>query len=164
MLAKLSYVIQRGYLCGIATALVCCVASPVVAVAPAAGVWGNGIQRFSHGAVDGGNGFREVTLNAWIDEAGVTHGVMVWRGDVFQELPGGDIHYGGPANTYFFEVFHIDFVGDGMAWVYGVVTASPQGIGDGEVFGFLFRDNGRNGYPDELNGLPIDAGNYLVSP
>jgi hypothetical protein len=147
---------RSGMTCGIVAVLLCSL-SPGLASAQSQ-VKGDGVNFFLHGAPDGGNLFQQISVNAWLDNKGVAHGKMTWEGDNFQPLPGGRIN---PSNPYIMDVLDLSFVGN-TAVVFGVVTASPQSEVNGSVWWFTFTDNIGTGEPDEINGVPIDAGNIIV--
>jgi hypothetical protein len=137
------------------------------AVATAQSVRGKGVfPDPSHGAKDGGNLFQGISVNAWIDADGVAQGHISWIGSVFQTLPDGSIHFGGPSNPAELVVTDVFFI-DNTAYVTGVVVASPQGELDGDVWFFTFTDNSAIDEPDEISILgdfddvPV-AGNLRV--
>ena len=99
----------------------------------------------------------------WVDADGVTQGMISHCGDRWQPLPGGNIHYGGPANTYVYKVDAI-FVSGNYAEVWGTVIACPDRGIIGGIGVFQFTDNVKTGDPDLMGYLPIDAGNYIVRP
>ncbi len=96
-----------------------------------------------------------IAVDAWLDDDGVAHGAMTWVGGVPQVQPGG------PADPWLIDVNAIYFDGN-TAVVFGVVTHSvfPEDIGS--VVIFAFTDNSGTGQPDEIDGVPIEAGNFTV--
>jgi hypothetical protein len=115
-----------------------------------------------HGEVDNGPDFSpsQISVNAWLDAAGVAHGMMSWEGDIFVPQP-GNLGPGGPADPFIIDVTNIVFDGD-TAYVSGVVVSSPKGISDGQFVEFSFTDNSDLGLPDEIDGQPILAGNITL--
>jgi len=115
-----------------------------------------------HGEISNGPGISpsQISVNAWIDATGVAHGMMAWIGDI-PNAPPYTPGTGGPADPFIMDVFDIVFNGD-SALVTGVVVASPGGMSDGLVVQFLFTDNSAIGLPDEIDGIPIIAGNITV--
>ncbi len=106
----------------------------------------------------------QVAVNAYIDSNGVPQGTIGWTGWVFnQQLPQGNVGPGGPADPYIAEVLDITFDGN-TAFVVGIVIASPAGSGNanGLIIGWSFTDNRGTGEPDELGGMPIEFGDYIV--
>jgi hypothetical protein len=115
----------------------------------------------SHGAVDGSNYFEHVSVNAYFDANGIPTGHMSWEGSVTQSLPMGNIGPGGPSDPFIIDVTDLLIVGN-TAYVGGIVVSSPKGVGDGIFVSFAFTDNSAIGEPDELDGMPVDSGNYTV--
>ena len=115
-----------------------------------------------HGEVDNGPDFSpsQISVDAWLDAAGVAHGMMTWEGDIFVPQP-GNLGPGGPADPFIIDVTDIVFDGN-TAYVSGVVASSPQGISDGQFVEFSFTDNSDLGLPDEIDFQPIVAGNITV--
>jgi hypothetical protein len=153
----------------VALPLLLCSLSPATTMAGDS-VQGTGVIRVAHGAVDGTNLFVQVAVNAYLDRNGVPQGTIAWEGFVDNELPGGNVGPGGPADPYILAVTDI-LVDGNTAHVTGVVIASPAGTGNanGQVITFGFRDNSGTDEPDELGAVgffpffPIDSGNYIVS-
>jgi hypothetical protein len=141
-----------AWMCGIAAAVLCSF-SPSVATAQS--VRGHG--EISNGPVLSPS---QISVNAWLDAHGVPQGTMAWIGDVFNTPPYPPAQ-GGPAEPFIVEVTFIEFFGN-TACVGGVVIASPDGIGNGSFVEFTFTDNSGTGLPDEINGVPIEAGNITV--
>jgi hypothetical protein len=115
-----------------------------------------------HGEISNGPDFSpsQISVNAWLDAAGVAHGLITWEGDIFDPAP-GNLGPGGPSDPFLIEVTGIVFDGD-TAIVSGVVVSSPKGIGNGLFEEFSFTDNSAIGLPDEIDGQPILAGNITV--
>jgi hypothetical protein len=140
----------------------------ILALVPAAvlaqtEVRGAGVIIYSQGVPDGGNLFRHVEVNAWLDN-NVAQGTISWQGDVFQPLPGGQGGFrdGGPSVPYILQVTSLSFIDANNAYVCGIVVASPEGVGNGAEYCFTFTDNGGTGQPDAIDGVPIAAGNIIV--
>jgi hypothetical protein len=153
---------RSGMMCGIVAVLVWGL-SPAIATAQTQ-VRGSGTNIYAHGAPDLGNSFQHIAVNAWLDDQGVAHGMMTWEGDIGQSLPGGITGNGlpgGPSQPFIIDVTDIFFVGN-TAFVSGVVIASIKGQGNGSGAFFAFTDNSGTGEPDEIDGVPIDAGNITV--
>jgi hypothetical protein len=138
------------------------------AVATAQSVRGKGVfPDPSHGAKDGGNLFQGISVNAWIDDKGVAQGHISWIGSVFQTLPDGSIHFGGPSNPAELAVTDLFVIGN-TAYVTAVVVGSPQGELNGDVWTFAFTDNSAFDEPDEISifgdvdSVPV-SGNLRVS-
>jgi hypothetical protein len=132
-------------------------------VASAQSVQGNGVIKYSNGAKDGENLFAHINIKAWVDEDGFAQGKMSWIGDNPQPLPGGHGEFGkGPANPYILEVTGL-WVDGNTAYVEAVAVSSPQGEVDGEYFYFTFTDNFAYDEPDEMDGVPLDTGNFVVT-
>ncbi len=121
------------------------------AVASAQSVRGNGVNVDINGSM-----FQQISVNAYIDANGIVQGHMTWEGD--NGLPGGR---NNPSNPYIMDVEEL-IVDGNTAYVLGVVIASPMGEVNGQYFFFSFTDNSGTGLPDEIDGIPIDAGNFTV--
>jgi hypothetical protein len=136
---------------------------PGAGTAAAQSVKGNGIVKQSNGAEDGANFYNKVTVNAWVDADGFAQGKIVWQGDINQTLPQGNTGTpGGPAEPFIIQVTDIFVVGN-TAYVAGIVVSSPKGIGNGSFASFFFTDNSATDEPDELNFVPLTAGDgYTV--
>jgi hypothetical protein len=132
---------------GILAVLVCAF-SPAVAMA-------DGSVRGHGELLNPGLSPSRISVDAWLDDKGVAHDTMIWIGDVVPAQPGG------PADPRLIDVQDIVFDGN-TAYVFGVVVHSvfPGDIG-GAIF-FAFTDNGGTGEPDEINLMPIVAGNFTV--
>ena len=89
---------------------------------------------------------------------------MTWEGDVYQFLPadGKPEFHGGPSDPFRVAVTEIDFLGGNSAFVFGVVVNSPNKSDEGMIAFFTFTDNSGIGDPDEIDGVPIDAGRITV--
>ena len=158
---------KTGIMCGTLAVLLFGLC-PAIATAQSS-VRGSGTNIIQHGAVDGGDLFQHVAVNAYLDQNGVAQGMMTWEGTIFQALPNGNVGAGGPSDPFIFTVTDLSFSADGTtAYVTGVVIASPQGLGNGHINTFSFTDNSGNGEPDEIDtgfyggNLPIDAGNITI--
>ena len=116
-----------------------------------------------HGEISNGPNLSpsQISVNAWIDSHGVVQGTMAWIGDV-PNTPPYPPAQGGPADPFIVAVTFIEFAGN-TATVGGIVIASPHGIGDGSFVEFTFTDNSGTSEPDEIDGIPIIAGNITVS-
>jgi hypothetical protein len=133
---------------GILAVLVCAF-GPVVAL-------GGGSVR-GHGKLpEPGLSTSQVSVDAWLDDNGVAYGTVGWIGDVTPAQPGG------PADPWLIDVQDIAFDGN-TAYVYGVVVHSvfPEDIGT--VVVLTFTDNSGAGEPDEINSMPIVAGQIMVN-
>jgi hypothetical protein len=140
---------RSGVTCGVVAALLLAL-SP--AVARAQSVRGNGVN------FDTPSGsFQQVSVNAYIDANGVVQGQMQWEGD--NGVPGGR---NNPSDPFIMAVTDLVVVGN-TAIVTGVVIASPKGVGNGEFVTFVFTDNSAISEPDEVDGVPIDAGGFTVT-
>ena len=73
-------------------------------------------------------------------------------------VPGGR---NNPSDPFIMTVTDLFVVGN-TATVTGVVIASPKGVGNGVFVTFVFTDNSAIDEPDEVDGVPIDAGNFTV--
>lgn len=134
---------------------------PAIATAQSE-VKGSGVKMFTNGAPDGGNLFSHISVHAWLDKQGVAHGKVTWEGDLFQPLPGGQTGFhGGPSAPFLIDVTEIIFYGN-IARVIGVVVSSPNKSEEGTTYSFLFTDNIATDAPDEIDSVPIDAGNIIV--
>jgi hypothetical protein len=99
----------------------------------------------------------EISIDAWLDDDGVAHGMMEFTGDA---LPNTN-QPGGPSNPYYLEVTDLYIVGN-TAYVSVVVVHALDGFIGGEGV-FTFTDNSGTGDPDEINGVEIEAGNITVN-
>jgi len=152
-MTSLFSLIRNAFGCSVAAALLCSL-SPAMATAQSVR---------GHGEIPNGSGLApsQISVDAWIDANGVVQGYMAWVGDVANTppyLPG----QGGPAEPFIIQVTDIAFFGN-TAFVNGVVIASPGGIGDGQIAGFSFTDNSGTGLTDEIDFIPIIAGNVTVN-
>ena len=146
---RLRSLTRRAMFSGI-VALLLCGLSP--AVASAQSVRG-------HSKVDLGNGGLLpdlIAVDAWLDDNNGAHGMVIWGGDVPPGLPKT-----GPVDPWLIAVTDIIFDGN-TAYVTGIVAHSvfPWEVGI-ETF-FTFTDNSGTGEPDEIDGVPIVAGNITV--
>lgn len=156
----------RSRTAGAAVAALLFVVCPTVTMAQS--VRGNGVfPDPSHGAVDGGNLFQMISVNAWLDDDGAAHGHISWIGSVFQSLPDGSIHFGGPANPAEMDVIDVFFIGN-SAYVTAMTVSSPEGELNGNEFFFIFTDNSGTDEPDEISivndfyDVPLAHGNLTV--
>lgn len=96
-----------------------------------------------------------ISVNAWLDDNGVAHGMMNWTGGV---TIGAVVP---PAYPWHMNVTSIDFSGNTatVCWVV-VHSVVPDDIGISDCFDFT--DNSATGEPDEILGIPIEAGNIIV--
>jgi hypothetical protein len=113
-----------------------------------------------------------ISINAWSDAAGNAGGMISWETAYFEydepsALPGG---FGWSGVPWSIDVTSLSVSGN-MAYVEGIVVASPQAPGDvGTIVQFLIEDNGNghNGAPDIVffgsSGFnqPVEAGNFTV--
>ena len=97
-----------------------------------------------------------ISVDAWLDASGVAQGSMVWVGDVIPSTPAG------PAVPWFIEVTDIVFDGN-SATVTGVVVHSVFPSDIGTIVIHTFTDNSGTGMADEIDGVPIVAGNITVT-
>ena len=148
-MSSLRGLIRRGMMCGVVAALLFAVCP---AVANAQSVRG-------HGEISNGPDFSpsQISVNAWLDAAGVAHGTMVWVGDIAP----GSRPMAGPADPWFIDVTDIVFDGD-TATVTGVVSHSVFPSDIGNVVTFTFTDNSDLGLPDQIDNQFIEAGNIVV--
>jgi hypothetical protein len=96
----------------------------------------------------------EINVNVWVDKNGDAQGMLNWVGGVGPEaVP--------PALPWHMQVTSIDFSGNTatVCWVV-VHSVFPEEIGISDCFDFT--DNGATGQPDEIVGVPIEAGNIIV--
>ncbi len=125
-------------------------------------VTGSGVNVYLHGAPDGGNLFRQVSVHAWLDRDGIARGTMTWEGNIFQPLPGGQTGFrGGPADPFLIEVTDLFFFGNTVD-VIGVVVNSPNHEDEGAVVLFTFTDNNGTNEPDQIDNEQIVAGTIIV--
>jgi hypothetical protein len=95
-----------------------------------------------------------ISVNAWLDGNGVAHGMLTWVGGVPPEtVP--------PAFPWQMDVTSIVFSGNTatVCWVV-VHSVVPGDIGVSDCFDFT--DNRATGAPDEIDGVPLEAGNIIV--
>jgi hypothetical protein len=119
---------------------------------------GASISGHGKAAIDGPLFSRsQISIDAWLDDDGVACGHMVWTGDV---VPGSQ-HPGGPTDPWFMDVQDLFFI-DNTAYVTVVVTHSVFPADIGQVRFFTFTDNSDIDEPDEINGIPITAGNITI--
>jgi hypothetical protein len=99
----------------------------------------------------------QISIDAWLDDDGVAYGRMVWNGDNLNvpHTPGG------PTDPWFLDVEDLFFIGN-TVYVTAVVTHSLFPADIGQVRFLIFTDNSDIGEPDEINGIPITAGNITV--
>jgi hypothetical protein len=97
-----------------------------------------------------------ISVNASFDDQGNPQGSVEWTGDSTAGNPGG------PAEPVHVKVTFLAISGN-TAYVEGVVTNSPKGVLDGNTYVFTFTDNSGTDVPDEIDGIPITAGNITVS-
>jgi hypothetical protein len=100
----------------------------------------------------------EISIDAWLDDAGVAHGMVEWNGDA---LPNTN-QPGGPSNPFHLEVTDLYIVGN-TAYVTAVVVNAPNQTANGQEFEFTFTDNSGTADADEIDGIPIEAGNITVN-
>jgi hypothetical protein len=100
----------------------------------------------------------EVSINAWIDEAGFAHGVMIYTGGVTK----GDFPQGGPADPWVLQVYDIWTYDGRTVLVWATVVHSVNPIDIGASLFLYFTDNSGTGQPDEINFTPITAGNITI--
>ena len=147
-MSSLRGLFRSGVTCGVVAALLLALGP---SVATAQSVRGNGVN------FDTPSGsFQQVSVNAYIDANGVVQGHMSWEGD--NGVPGGR---NNPSDPFIMTVTDLFVVGN-TATVTGVVIASPKGVGNGVFVTFVFTDNSAIDEPDEVDGVPIDAGNFTV--
>ncbi len=139
---------RRTMACGIVAAVFCGLGP---AVATAQSVYG-------FGEVPNGDGLSpsEISIDAWIDDNGVSQGTITFIGDVFRLRPTG------LADPWIMEVTDIIFDGN-TAYVTAVVVQSVFPTDIGTELEFSFTDNSATGEPDEIDGTPIVAGNITVT-
>jgi hypothetical protein len=100
----------------------------------------------------------EISIDAWLDDAGVAHGMVQWNGD---GLPHSN-QPGGPTDPYHMEVTDL-YIDGNTAYVWAVVVNAPNQTANGQEFEFTFTDNSGTADADEINGVPIEAGNIIVN-
>lgn len=109
----------------------------------------------------------QISINAWLDDSGNAHGVVIWTA-VYHDVPADFDGFNPPGQGNSGYPWHIDVrelkVNGNIATIEGVVVSSPQVPEDvGTTVSFEVID----GNPDELGwfgGTPIDiiAGNFTV--
>lgn len=139
-----------GMISGIVAAVICSL-GPAVAMADA--VRGHGKVQLGPAGIFSPS---EISVDAWLDDDGVAHGMIAWIGDSPFAIPGG------PADPFIIDVLDIVFDGN-TAYVTGVVVASPEGIFNGFMESLIFTDNSGIAEPDEIDGEAIVAGNITVT-
>jgi hypothetical protein len=97
----------------------------------------------------------EISVNAYVDDLGFVHGMMEWCGDVSKTHPTG------PTDPWHIEVIDLLVVGN-TAYVTGVVTHSVFPGEIGNIVVHAFTDNSALDEPDEIDGIPLLAGNIVV--
>jgi hypothetical protein len=95
----------------------------------------------------------QISIDAWLDDAGVAHGTMEWNGDA---LPNTN-QPGGPSDPFQLEVTDLYIVGN-TAYVSAVVVHALDPTSIGVVVEFTFTDNSGTADADEIDGIPIEAG------
>ena len=144
---RLRNFVRCGVKCGFVVLLLCGL-SP--AIASAHSVRGHGRVPEPEPLLDS-----LISVDAWLDASGEPQGSMVWVGDVIPSTPGG------PAVPWFIEVTDIVFNGN-SATVTGVVVHSVFPSDIGTIVIHTFTDNSGTGMADEIDGVPIVAGNITV--
>lgn len=112
----------------------------------------------------------QISINAWVDDTGVVHGMVVWT-SVYHTLPADPadpIDPPGPGSSgfpFYIEVTALN-VQCNEAYVEGVVVSSPQDRSlEGLQGALTIVDNGHGGSDpsDTINGIPIEAGDLTVT-
>ena len=95
-----------------------------------------------------------VSVNAWVNGNGVAQGRLTWVGGVSPNaLP--------TAYPWQMDVTSIEISGNTATVCWVVVHAVvPEDIGIEDCFDFT--DNRATGAPDEISGVPLEAGNIIV--
>jgi hypothetical protein len=134
------------------------VAALVLALGPGLALAGGSVH--GHGKIVNGYDLStsQYSIDAWLDDDGVAHGMMTFIGDITP----GSLPRGGPADPWHLEVTDLYFEGN-TAYVTAVIVHSLYPSDIGVIINLAFTDNRGTGEPDEIGGIPIDAGNITVN-
>jgi hypothetical protein len=134
------------------------VAGLVLALVPSLALAGSSVHGHGRVILGPGQDDCEISIDAWLDDDGVAHGMMEWTN-------GGLPHTnqpGGPANPFHLEVTDLYIVGN-TAYVSAVVVHIANQTPNGQTINyFTFTDNSGTADPDEIDGIAIEAGNITV--
>lgn len=126
------------------------------------GVWGQ-----ASGLPEGGNFVNQTSINAWLNPDGTADGVIEWTAQL-HTLPGdgGQLHSGYPwtIRVQSLSLLHADEIYTHV-YITGLVVNSgqnPSDIGAHVELSVVDWNGPDSDFPDELNGVPLDAGNFTI--